>query len=198
MMPGPPCFTTLMGCQPTILLIMTHSMNESINQSKPVTPTRRWDTPTDASAVMVAHRRLSSARRSNDDWSVHSLMLSFHDLRARPLRRLPSTESCSIIFGSVSWRQTWPNHDNFRRLTVDSRSCWGPARILTCCQTYSFLSCSLYNMPRCQASFCRICFQRPGCACPDQPSTSSSHTHTRTQKHRLDKRPIEYNFLWKN
>ena len=34
----------------------------------------------------------------------------------------------STIFGSVSWRQTWPNHDNLRRLTVDSKSsrrgCW--------------------------------------------------------------------------
>ena len=55
--------------------------------------------------------------RSNSgiDWPVHSFMLSFHDLRGLPLRRLPSTEPCSsIIFGSVSWRQTWLNHDNFR------------------------------------------------------------------------------------
>ena len=33
---------------------------QSINQSKPVTNRRRWGTPTDASAVIVAHRRLSS------------------------------------------------------------------------------------------------------------------------------------------
>ena len=63
----------------------------SINQSKSVTPRRRWSNPTDASAMMVAQRRLSSATRSNDeiDWSVHALMLSFHDLRGLPLRRLP-------------------------------------------------------------------------------------------------------------
>ena len=69
-------------------------------------------------------RRLSSATRSSDDidWPVHSLMFSFHDLRALPLQRLPSTEPCSMIFGSVSWRQTSPNHDNLLRLTVDSSS----------------------------------------------------------------------------
>ena len=66
----------------------------SINQSKLVTPRRRWGTPIDASAMIVAHRRLSSATRSNDDieWPVHYLMLSFHDLRGLPLRRLPFTE----------------------------------------------------------------------------------------------------------
>ena len=40
-----------------------------------MTVKRRW--------VMAAHRRLSSAPRSNDDidWPILSLMLSFHDLR---------------------------------------------------------------------------------------------------------------------
>ena len=33
----------------------------------PVTSRRRWGTQTDASAVMAAHRPLSSAMRSNDD-----------------------------------------------------------------------------------------------------------------------------------
>ena len=28
---------------------------------------------------------------------------------------------CSTIFGSVSWRQIWPKHDNLRRLTVYSK-----------------------------------------------------------------------------
>ena len=119
-----------------------------LHQSKPVTPRRRWGIPTDASDVTVTHRRLSSATRSNDDidWQVHSLRLSFHDLRF-PLRRLPLTEPCSMIFGSVSWRHTRPNHDNLRLLTIENRSFWGPARILTCCQTYSFVLCSLYDMP---------------------------------------------------
>ena len=60
---------------------------QSINQSKPVTPRPRWSTLTDASAVMAAHRRLSSVTRSNDDidWPVLSLMLSVHDLRGLPL-----------------------------------------------------------------------------------------------------------------
>ena len=58
---------------------------------------------------------------SNDDidWPVHSLLFSFHDLRGLPLRRLPSAVPCSMTFSSVSWWQTWPNHDNFWRLTVN-------------------------------------------------------------------------------
>ena len=55
-------------------------------------------------------------------------MSPFHDLRGLFLRRLPSTVPCSMIFGSVSWRQTWPNLDNLRRLTVKvpdvRRECW--------------------------------------------------------------------------
>ena len=61
------------------------------NQSEPVTLRRRWDTQTDASAVMAAHRRLSYATRSNGDfyWPVHSLAPSLHDPGGLPLRRLP-------------------------------------------------------------------------------------------------------------
>ena len=33
------------------------------------------------------------------------------------------------------WSQTWPNHES---LAVDSESSWHPARISTCCHTYSF------------------------------------------------------------
>ena len=68
---------------------------------------------------MTAHWPLSSSMRSNYDidWPVNSLMLSFHDLRGLHLRHLPSTVPCSMIICSVSWRQTWPNHDNLRRLT---------------------------------------------------------------------------------
>ena len=55
-----------------------------------MTPRRRWGTPRDDSAV------------GNDDidWLVRSLVLLVHDLRGLPLRRLPSTEPCSMIFGS--------------------------------------------------------------------------------------------------
>ena len=54
-------------------------------QLTPLTPkhSSRAGTPTDASAVMVAHRLLSSsAIRSNDDsdWPVHSSMLPFRNL----------------------------------------------------------------------------------------------------------------------
>ena len=56
--------------------------------------------PTDASAVVVAHQRLSSATRSNDDidWPVHSLMLSFHDAF---VRRLPSKRTYSFVLCSL-------------------------------------------------------------------------------------------------
>ena len=76
--------------------------SQSIKQSKPVTPRGRWDTPTDASAGMAEHLRQSSATRSSDDidWPVHSLRLSFHDLGGLPLRRLPSTDPCSMIFAA--------------------------------------------------------------------------------------------------
>ena len=77
--------------------------------------------------------------RSNDynDWPVHSLMFSLHDLRGLPLRRLPSTDPCSMIFGISSWWQTWPNHDNLRHVRVDNKSSWYLARTLTFCHTYS-------------------------------------------------------------
>ena len=113
-----------------------------------MTSGRRWGTSTDASAVMVAHPLLSSMMCSSDNSGqpVHSLMLSFHDLRGLPLWRLPSTVPCSMIFGSVSWRQAWPNHDSLRLLTTDSKSSWQMARTLTCCHTYSFVLCSPYDM----------------------------------------------------
>ena len=57
-------------------------------------------TTTDTSAVMVAHRLLSSAMRSDhdNDWPIHSLMLLLHDLRGLPLQRLTSTVPCCMIF----------------------------------------------------------------------------------------------------
>ena len=89
----------------------------------PVPLKRRCGTPTDAFTAMVAHRPLSSAMHNNDDnhWLVNSLALSFRDLRGLPLRRLLSPVPCSMIFSSVSWRQTWPNHDNLRRLSDDNK-----------------------------------------------------------------------------
>ena len=91
---------------------------------------------------------LSSAMCSNDDnaWPVHSLMLSLRDLRSLTLQWLPSTVPCCVIFGSVSWQQTWPNHDNLWHLTVDNKSWWHLVRKLNCCHTYSFVFCSLYDM----------------------------------------------------
>ena len=97
---------------------------ELSNQPTNQTPGRRWGTTTDASAVTAIFRSLSTATRSTDftDWPIHSLMVSFQVLRGLPLRRLPSTKRCGMIFDSVLWRQTWQNHDNLRRPTVDNRS----------------------------------------------------------------------------
>ena len=71
----------------------------------------------DAQASLGCPRRMlplrwpPAATRSNDDTDrpVHSPMLSHH---YPPLRRPPSTEPRSMISGSTSWRQTWPNQLN--------------------------------------------------------------------------------------
>ena len=54
----------------------------------PVTSKHRWDTPVDASAVIVTHRLLSSAMSNNDDSDrpVHFLLLYLHALRGLSLR----------------------------------------------------------------------------------------------------------------
>ena len=93
-----------------------HSIDQSINQS--INQKKIVCTPTDVSAVMFTRRCLSCALYGNDnmDWSGHCSTMSFQVLRSVHMRCLPFTEHCSMIFGSVSWRQTWSNHDNLRRL----------------------------------------------------------------------------------
>ena len=140
-----------------------------------MTPRRRWSTyPDNASAVMTAHWLLSSAMRSSNDidWPVHSMMLTLRDLRGLPLRRIPSTVPWRTIFSSVTWRQTWPNHDNLQRFTVDRKKLLTSGEDIDCCHTYSFVVCSHMI---CQASACSICFRKPS-ASPDRPSKSSAHT----------------------
>ena len=85
-----------------------------------MTPRRHCSIMTYASPVTTAHRLLPSAMWSSDDndWPVHSLMLSLHDLRSPAEWRIPSTVRYSMIFTSVSWLQTRPNHDSLQRLTV--------------------------------------------------------------------------------
>ena len=62
-------------------------------------------TPTDPTAVMVAHRRLYTAMRNNDDidWPVPSLMLSFHDLVAGDVISGTAAESVGMAFWPC-WR----------------------------------------------------------------------------------------------
>ena len=90
-----------------------------------MTPKRRWEYfGTHLSAAMVAHRLLSSAMcsKEDNDWSVNLLMLSLYDLRGLLLRLLPSAVPYSMIFGSVSWREIWPNHDNLLNLQSCGRN----------------------------------------------------------------------------
>ena len=64
--------------------------------------------------------------------------------------KCPST---SVICDAQQWRHRlacccWSSaayRDSLRRLTVDSKSSWWPAGILTCCYTYSFVFCSLHS-----------------------------------------------------
>ena len=69
----------------------------------PVTPRRRWGTRTDAYVAMTTHRLLSSTMCSNDDIDlpVHSLMLSFHDLRGLPLRLRPIAQMAIFVLGNI-------------------------------------------------------------------------------------------------
>ena len=69
-----------------------------------MSPWRHWGTLTDASALSVAHRYLSFAMLNNNDngcWPVHSLMLSLHDLRSLPLRRLHSLLFRAVWFSTA-------------------------------------------------------------------------------------------------
>ena len=67
----------------------------------------------DASMMIASRRLLSSAMHSSDDhdWSVHSLMLSSHDLRGLILQHQPSTVYCSscserIVSADIAERTT--------------------------------------------------------------------------------------------
>ena len=86
-------------------------------------PLRRWvySDWMNASAAMTAHRPLPSTAQFISKFGTSIRYEVFAALRG-----LPSTFPCSMIFGSVSWRHTWPNHESLRRWTVDSESSWRP------------------------------------------------------------------------
>ena len=64
---------------------------------------RRSATSTDVYAVIATSMTYAvcHVRNNDSDWPVHSLMLSFHDLRDLPVRRPLSTVSGGIICGSL-------------------------------------------------------------------------------------------------
>ena len=82
-----------------------HQLNQ-LNSYSSMTPERRWNTPTDVSAVVAFHWLLSYAMRSRDDSDrlVHSFMLPIHDicgLFANTKIPFPSTIPSSMVFGSA-------------------------------------------------------------------------------------------------
>ena len=134
-------------CKKQLLLTFCRLLSELLNVILvliSVTPRRRWGTLIDA--AMTAHRSLSSAMRSNTTSTGLSIPWYYSSV-------IPSSATtyiyCSMKyeFWQASWRQTWPNHDNLRRLTVGSETPWRTARILTCCHTYSSDFWSLCDMP---------------------------------------------------
>ena len=75
----------------------------------------------DAQAPLAySAKRLSSDGSNNDDndWPVHSLM-SHDDLRGLPLFIYHRRPSMSL--NSISRWQTWTNHDELRRWTVENK-----------------------------------------------------------------------------
>ena len=105
-----------------------------------MTPRRRWCTTSDESAAITAHRLLSSY--AAQQWRHRlALILSLHELRGLPQRRLPPTVPSSLTFSSVSWRQNliWPKYESLRCLMVDSKRSWRPARILIDLLPYIFV-----------------------------------------------------------
>ena len=81
-----------------------------------MTPRRRWGNSTDASAAMTAHRPvIQDTQKWRYRLTCPFLVLSSHGLGGLTLRRLPSTVPCStMIFGSVSRRQTWLTLDGWQ------------------------------------------------------------------------------------
>ena len=132
----------------------------------------RWVTRTYTSAVVVAHRHLSSVMRigEDSDWPVHPFMLAFHDFWGLPLWRPPSSVPCNMVSSSVSYQQIWPNCDNLRRLTVDS---WHLARTMTCCHIGVCLVFLVWDVKHTPS--CSICFHRLEFVSLDRQSTSCSY-----------------------
>ena len=105
-----------------------------------VTPRRRQ--VTNSSSAMTAHRPLSSVMRSNYitgmfiPWCCPSVIYGL------PLWRLPSnsTVPCSMIFG-----RTMITFCDVCHVAGLKASDFQQARILTCCHTYSFVLCPLYD-----------------------------------------------------
>ena len=139
-----------------------------------MTPKHCWGIPTDASAAMVAHGVLSTAMHINDDndWPVHSLMLSIHDIHGLPLWRILSDVPCSMIYDSVSWcrhGRTMITCDAWW-LTITVPDVWQGYRGAAIRIRTFYALRMIY-----QASPCSICSQRLGLASPDLQSASSSH-----------------------
>ena len=92
----------------------TCRVNNSINQSKPVTPRRRCMGYPDR--CLRSDGSPSTPVLCNAEQWWHRLARPLLDVVLPRFKQstsaTPSVHACSMIFGSVSWRQTCPNHDN--------------------------------------------------------------------------------------
>ena len=95
-------------------------------------------------------RRLSSAVRRRfvglDVPIVVRCLASFVLWRRR--RILPSRVPCVTVFAMVLCRVMWPNQESLHRFTVANKGSCFPAKEPTCCLTYSFVLCSVYEIRR--------------------------------------------------
>ena len=113
--------------------------------------------------------------RSNDhiDWPLYSLLLSFHDLRSLCDDYYPLF---LVVWSLAAYhdgrhRRTMIACDAWR-LTVKARTSGEDIDLLSHICALLYAPCMIW-----QAFSCSICFQRPGLASPDSPSTPSSHIH---------------------
>ena len=109
----------------------THSLTQYIDFCS-----CRGDLRAEEAAVLLQAVLLAAVdRRCGKVISVQSLTLSDRLCRCLPRLRPPSMVPCMMVREKVSCLMTWPDHANFRRLTVARRGSRGPTRLVTKIQT---------------------------------------------------------------
>ena len=115
------------------------------------------------------HKTTNNNCRDCSEWPKSLNYIIFAGLTLSSSVTTTSTVPWSIVWGSVSCRQTWPNNASLRCSTVDKKSLCCPV----CNSTCSLVSGSRYEMPN-------VCFQAIS---PDFPiSIQPSQKQSRTDK----------------